>query len=211
MRHRADNPGACFSKVPKLFGPISGTTIPLISSQRRGSKPSNFAILLVFLTFKPCSKISFSKLADCSSTIGFSGPKSPRDFRETGPRPVCFSSLSQIVTCRVIGYCFHHGIVEAMLIFKKFNSVLTKKLFYSRGKKAKLPFKNFLFTITFIFWQVDCDGRGKQLCNNLNVKFLPTIKVFSNGKSLGDYNGSRQPGIDRIAFYSCLLSCQSFE
>ena len=78
-------PAACFSKVPKVFGPISGATIPLISSQRRGSKPSNFAILLVFLTFKTCSKISFSKLADCSSTIGFSDPKSPRAFQETGP------------------------------------------------------------------------------------------------------------------------------
>ena len=41
--------GACFSKVPKLFGPISGATIPSIHSQRRGSKPWNFAILLVFL------------------------------------------------------------------------------------------------------------------------------------------------------------------
>ena len=77
--------GACFSKVPKLFGPISGATIPFISSQRRGSKPSNFAILLVFLTLKICSKIMFSKQADCSLTIAFSGPKSSRDFRETGP------------------------------------------------------------------------------------------------------------------------------
>ena len=33
--------------------------IPFISSQRRGSKPSNFAILLVFLTLKTCSKINF--------------------------------------------------------------------------------------------------------------------------------------------------------
>ncbi|XP_044164386.1 thioredoxin domain-containing protein 5-like isoform X2 [Acropora muricata] len=47
--------------------------------------------------------------------------------------------------------------------------------------------------LDIFFAKVDCDGRGKQLCNNLNVKFLPTIKVFSNGKSLGDYNGSRQP------------------
>ena len=72
-------PGACFSKVPKLFGSISGTTVPLIfpilrdifssfcrpecssrpvalssllSSQRRGSKPSNFAILLNFFYIK---------------------------------------------------------------------------------------------------------------------------------------------------------------
>ena len=44
------SPGACFSKVPKLFGTISGATIHFLSSQRRGSKPLNFAILLVFLT-----------------------------------------------------------------------------------------------------------------------------------------------------------------
>ena len=79
-------PGACFSKVPKLFGPISGTTIPFISSQRRGSKLSNFAILLIFLILKACKKISFSKRADCSLTTSFSGPKSSRDVRETGPR-----------------------------------------------------------------------------------------------------------------------------
>ena len=34
-----------FLKVPKLFGPISSTTIPFISWQRRGSKPSIFATL----------------------------------------------------------------------------------------------------------------------------------------------------------------------
>ena len=70
---------------PKSFGPISGTTIPFISSQRRGSKPSNFAILLIFLILKACKKISFSKRADCSLTTSFSGPKSSRDVRETGP------------------------------------------------------------------------------------------------------------------------------
>ena len=41
-------------KSRELFGPISGATIPFISSQRRGSKPSNFAILFVFLTSKTC-------------------------------------------------------------------------------------------------------------------------------------------------------------
>ena len=43
-----------FSKVPKLFRHITGATIPFISSQRRGFKPSKFAILLVFLTLKTC-------------------------------------------------------------------------------------------------------------------------------------------------------------
>ena len=34
-----------------FFFLISGATIPFISSQRRDSKPSNFAVILVFLTF----------------------------------------------------------------------------------------------------------------------------------------------------------------
>ena len=73
-------PEACFSKVPKLFGSISGATIPVISSQRQGSKPSNFAVLLVFLTLKACLKISCSKQADCSLTTRFSSSKTSRDF-----------------------------------------------------------------------------------------------------------------------------------
>ena len=84
-RHPQPWPRACFTKVPKLFGPISGATIPFISSQRRGSKPSNFAILFVCLKLKICSNISFSKQADCSLKTGFLGPKNARDFRETGP------------------------------------------------------------------------------------------------------------------------------
>ena len=78
-------PGACFSKVPKLFGPISGTTIPFIPSQHRGSKPSNFAILLILLILKACKKISFSKRADCSLTTSFSGPKSVGTFEKRAP------------------------------------------------------------------------------------------------------------------------------
>ena len=78
--------GACFSKVPKLFGPISGATTSFISWQCRGSKPSNFAILLGFLISKTCKKIRFSKqAANCSLTTSFSGSKSSRDVRETGP------------------------------------------------------------------------------------------------------------------------------
>ena len=86
--------GDCFSKVLKLFGPNSGATIPFISSQRRGSKPPNFAILLVFLTLRTCQKIGFSKQADCSLTTGFSGPKSSPNFRETGPRLTTFKQQS---------------------------------------------------------------------------------------------------------------------
>ena len=66
-------PGACFSKVPNLFGLISGATIAFLSSQRRGSRPSNFAVFLVFLVLKTCKKISFSIQADCCLTTDFSG------------------------------------------------------------------------------------------------------------------------------------------
>ena len=38
-----------FSKVPKFFGAISAARIPFLSSQRRGSKPSNLAILFILL------------------------------------------------------------------------------------------------------------------------------------------------------------------
>ena len=46
VRRTHSTPGACFSKVPKLLRPISGSTIAFISSQHRGSKPSNFTVLL---------------------------------------------------------------------------------------------------------------------------------------------------------------------
>ena len=68
----------------ETFRSILGVIIP--SSQRRGSKPSNYAILLSFLTLKTCKKISFLKKADLSLTTGFSGPKRPLNVREAGPR-----------------------------------------------------------------------------------------------------------------------------
>ena len=57
-----------------------------ISSRHRGSKPSNFAILLVFLTSVTFYKINLLKRVYCSLTTRFSGPKSFRDFRERDPR-----------------------------------------------------------------------------------------------------------------------------
>ena len=75
-------PVACF------FGLILNlaAAISFLSSQRRRSKPSNFAIFLAFLILKTYKKISFSKQAHCTLTTGFSGPKRFRDSRETGPR-----------------------------------------------------------------------------------------------------------------------------
>ena len=76
---------ASFSKVSNLFGLISGAIIPFTSLQRRDSKPSNFAIHLVFLTLKKnVKRPAFQHKRDFSLTTGFSGTKSSRDFRETG-------------------------------------------------------------------------------------------------------------------------------
>ena len=60
-----NNWGPCFSKVLKLFGPISDATFTVVSSQRRGSNTSNFTVLLLFQTIKTCEKIKFSKQTDC--------------------------------------------------------------------------------------------------------------------------------------------------
>jgi len=68
----------------ETFRSILGVIIP--SSQRQGSKPSNSATLLSFLTLKTCKKISFLKKADLSLTTGFSGPRRSLNVRETGPR-----------------------------------------------------------------------------------------------------------------------------
>ena len=48
------SPGARFSKVPKLFVPFSGVTIPFVSQERRGFKSSNFTVIFLFVTLKTC-------------------------------------------------------------------------------------------------------------------------------------------------------------
>ena len=44
-------PGACFSKVPKLFGRISGDIILFVSSKRRRLEARNFAVIFIFIPF----------------------------------------------------------------------------------------------------------------------------------------------------------------
>ena len=80
--------GARFSKVPKLYGPFSSVTIPFVSQERRWFKSSNFTVFFLFVSLKTCLKIGFPKQAVGGFTNGFLGPKSFRDFRETGPWPV---------------------------------------------------------------------------------------------------------------------------
>ena len=78
--------GACFSKVPKLFGCISGDIIVFVSSKRRRLEARNFAGIFYFYSLYNIWKTSFTEQAGRSFTNDFSGPKSSRDFRETGPR-----------------------------------------------------------------------------------------------------------------------------
>ena len=47
-------PGARFSKVPKLYGPFSGVTIPFVSQERRGFKLSNFTDMFLLVSLKTC-------------------------------------------------------------------------------------------------------------------------------------------------------------
>ena len=75
------DPGARFSKVPKLLGRISGD----ISSKGRRLEARNFAVILIFILFTTYEKTSFTEWADRGFTNGFSGSKSFRDSRETGP------------------------------------------------------------------------------------------------------------------------------
>ena len=44
-------PGARFSKVPKLFGRISGDIILFVSSKRRRLEARNFAVAFAFIPF----------------------------------------------------------------------------------------------------------------------------------------------------------------
>ena len=43
--------GACFSKVPKLFGLISGDIILFVSSNLRRLEARNFAVIFIFIPF----------------------------------------------------------------------------------------------------------------------------------------------------------------
>ena len=78
-------PGARFSKVPRLFGRNSGDIILFVSSKRRRLEARNFAVILIFIPYTTYGQTSFTDSAGRSFTNGFSGPKSFRDFRETGP------------------------------------------------------------------------------------------------------------------------------
>ena len=76
-----------------------------VSSQCQGPKPSNFAILLVFFFRKHVKRSTF-QIKRISLTTGFRGPKSYRDFRETGPQNgVLVLSFMSIIKA-IVGLCY---------------------------------------------------------------------------------------------------------
>ena len=91
-------PGACFQKVPKLFGPISGDIILFVSSKRRRLEARNFAVIFIFIPRTTYEKTGFTEQAGRSFTNDFSDPKSSRDFRETDPWPQLFKGWKVLAT-----------------------------------------------------------------------------------------------------------------
>ena len=60
-RQIAATPGASFSKVPKLFGRISGDIILSVSSKRRRLEARNLAVIFIFIPFTTYEKTSFTE------------------------------------------------------------------------------------------------------------------------------------------------------
>ena len=54
-------PGAHFSKVPRLFGRISGDIILFVSSKRRRLEARNVAVIFIFIPFTTYKKTSFKE------------------------------------------------------------------------------------------------------------------------------------------------------
>ena len=48
------DPRARFAKVPKLYGPFSGVTIPFLTQEWRAFNSSNLTVIFLFVTLKTC-------------------------------------------------------------------------------------------------------------------------------------------------------------
>ena len=76
---------ACFSRVPKRLGCISGDIILFVSSERRLYEARNFAVIFMFIPFTTFVKTSFTELAYRSFTNGLSGRKRFGTFEKGAP------------------------------------------------------------------------------------------------------------------------------
>ena len=109
-------PGARFSKVPKFFGRISVTYFYLYL-QSEGVSRHETLQLLYFLFPYNIWKGQLYRLCGSQFYSGFSGPKSLRGFRETGPWPG-----SRLVYyrewCCLDSKCFMIIVVNVVLQYK---------------------------------------------------------------------------------------------
>ena len=55
------NSRARFSKVPELFGQISGDTILFVSSKQRRLDAQDFEVIFIFIRFTKYEKTSFTE------------------------------------------------------------------------------------------------------------------------------------------------------
>ena len=60
-RYPRRTPGARFSKVPKLFGRVSGDIILFVSSKQRRLEARNFAVILSSIPFTTYQKTGFTE------------------------------------------------------------------------------------------------------------------------------------------------------
>ena len=110
-------PGARFSKVPNLFGRISGDLILFVSSKRRRLEARNFSIVLIFIPFTTYEKTSrFRNGFTCpklkSSGLWRNGApvaKSARTIhlqpaKKKQNSPLCPVSVSFFVNINLVGY-----------------------------------------------------------------------------------------------------------
>ena len=154
--------GACFSKVPKLFGPISGATIfPLYLRNAEVLSHQTFAIPLDFRALKHAKRS-----VDCSLTIGFSSPKTYRDFRGTGPSTRknydnfsrMFEISNQLLTRHSLDFLRHEWMAMRSVFFKRelWRVLLVRKKFYIIKEiiHGCLEIWNFSSSVQFDIWRV---------------------------------------------------------
>ena len=91
-------PGARFSKVPKVFGPISGDIILFVSSKRRRLEARNFAVIFTFIPFTTYEKGQLYRISGSEFYEWLFGPEKFAGLSRNGPQgPVGKSPIKLIL------------------------------------------------------------------------------------------------------------------
>ena len=78
-------PGACFSKVPKLFGHISSGVIVFVSSKRRCLEARNFAVIIIHIPFYNIWKDQLHRISGSECYECLFGPETFSGLSRNGP------------------------------------------------------------------------------------------------------------------------------